>query len=1197
MNLSRPEFITSTQLDSINKVLGYGDTVTGWLGSFAEKLSREDQDGGWLGQLESLMPWLADTAEVIGDEVPVVKAFIKIGKKLTEQKHPYVLGAIACTLAYREAVRKALAAGDSALLYQQTGKLKAEVGKSIRDLAKPEASDLSTFALSDAQNHEFVMRADAAFTELLRAAGASHEQEVKIFNALHEAFVEQLKLLLANKATAEKFAPFKAIIGLGSEERRVQQALLQHARYQIAQYADRPLFRREPFALKDVYSENECGKLLWGEIKPAAELRGARGRMLPHADPESDRPRLDPFSEANGLRHDLLQTVMGYIEDPAFKEAIIIQGLAGAGKSSFTLRLCAELWQRGFHPIRIRLKMLALRGSLIEALNQALEYEDPDVQLPFQPPRAPLTEALFETPYGNDRMLSRYVLILDGWDELITDNRTFREKVQEMLAQVRDEFLRNRRMKVRVIVTGRPSDDVTDGSFLRDDTPVLTLRPFRGDQLRDFVSRLRTARSQRPLPVEQTLEDEWSVPELSIFEPLLQRYEQAFQAARPKLVDKEKDKWQPGNEAGLQKLEVIGLPLLAFLTVRVMSQLAAEYAGDGAAQQRLLTSLIEKPTSLYRSLTDLTCERAGKWAYEKSLDREDVEQQWRYYGEDLRYKLQRTAAAMAALGVEFVSEEEWQRRDIRRQRPEFNRRITQGNRQDAEDHPLAKLMVSFYFKGGHSEQSCEFAHKSFREYFLAEAIVETLKDYGRLPRVELRKREAWRDFEKRADEPRYELSRGLAELLAPQWLSPDACEHLEELLWWEIERSSGAVENKSLDSRLGLPTVSLTLAQWERIRDGLAELWWWWAYKVHLRPLVEKGRDKRLEIIPAFVHELSAWHAPLASELDEQVALTSAAALDAQLGEGLFRLCTPIHYFIAVKQGWKGDWAGAEEPGSETNHCQTRVIQANQTWTLFALSRVRETDKSDRFFKWIGRINAVSGRPQGFFPGFLRMSGVDLRNANLSGVILRDTTLEAADLEGATLKGATLENAILDGAVLNDADLFQTDLSGASFNYTNLQRVNLGYAILQQALFYNASLDYAKLNGAALYDTTLEHVSLNHAILINAILDGAVFNDVSFANAHLSQARLGEDFLGRPTDLSTARDLTVKQLREISYLSEKTVFPPGEEFAQLKQKLLQRQSDWKEEAKPKNEEELDNLLKRRVGVARPIEVPPTDVSQ
>jgi hypothetical protein len=43
-----------------------------------------------------------------------------------------------------------------------------------------------------------------------------------------------------------------------------------------------------------------------------------------------------------------------------------------------------------------------------------------------------------------------------------------------------------------------------------------------------------------------------------------------------------------------------------------------------------------------------------------------------------------------------------------------------------EDDPFVKLMVSFYFKGGHPDQGVEFAHKSFREYLFAEHIVETL---------------------------------------------------------------------------------------------------------------------------------------------------------------------------------------------------------------------------------------------------------------------------------------------------------------------------------------------------------------------------------------------------------------------------------------------------------------------------------------
>src|SRR4029453_11495603 len=84
----------------------------------------------------------------------------------------------------------------------------------------------------------------------------------------------------------------------------------------------------------------------------------------------------------------------------------------------------------------------------------------------------------------------------------------------------------------------------------------------------------------------------------------------------------------------------------------------------------------------------------------------------------------RTAAAMSTLGVEHISREEWKRRALQDEKEE---RETQ----TAEDHPLTRLMISFYFKGGQPEQGCEFAHKSFREYLFAECVVETLKEYGR----------------------------------------------------------------------------------------------------------------------------------------------------------------------------------------------------------------------------------------------------------------------------------------------------------------------------------------------------------------------------------------------------------------------------------------------------------------------------------
>jgi hypothetical protein len=100
MPSARPEFITSTQLDSLNKVLGHGDTVTGWLGSFADKLSQEDKGG-----------------------VPCERHWPR---------------AMQCCSTSKPA------------------SFKAEVSQRIRALAPPEASDLSTFALSDAQNHDFV---------------------------------------------------------------------------------------------------------------------------------------------------------------------------------------------------------------------------------------------------------------------------------------------------------------------------------------------------------------------------------------------------------------------------------------------------------------------------------------------------------------------------------------------------------------------------------------------------------------------------------------------------------------------------------------------------------------------------------------------------------------------------------------------------------------------------------------------------------------------------------------------------------------------------------------------------------------------------------------------------------------------------------------------------------------------------------
>ncbi|HEY8460743.1 MAG TPA: hypothetical protein VIM99_10205, partial [Blastocatellia bacterium] len=822
---NRDIFLSKNEQENIRKMLGPVKTVS----DYASKAAKYLKEGKGLAKsLAESAPWLKDAAEAAGAVVPIIGVAVKLAEKWLEQTHPYELGAVACTLAYQDAAREAVEqVWTSAIGYQDAMKIDDRVADRIRNLPPAEAADLSSFSRDAALQHAFVRRADDILGELTRAAGLDEEQRVKVFNLTHERFIRKLDLLLSDRKTAPKFAPFKEWMEMDSGRQSSLSALQIHAKYQRDQYLSEPLFKREPYALQHIYVDTECGKLTWGEIRGSRDAR--RGEDF--ANPAQRR---DPFSENHGGRHNLLDTVMGFITDRNFKEPIVIQGVAGAGKSSFTLRLCAELWAKGFHPLRIRLKRLRLSSSLIDALNEAVELADEDrlADLPIARPKDLLLGGdIFRTPYGGDHSLCRYVLILDGWDELdLSDSRPFREKVGEMLREARRVFLDPQRTpRVRMIVTGRPSPDVVESNFLNDDTPVLTMRSIRPQQLREFVQRLDDALGAVPPYVAVENPDEWRVPHGHALDKAFSKYEEAFNASLPK-YDESGNIKEPGRAPDSNSLEVLGLPLLAYLAVRVMAQVVRS-GGPLEAQQAAINEMVENLTLLYRSLIDLTCEKAGKAAFDNRDRGDEVERQWREVGWKLRERLRRTAAAMSALGVEHISREEWKRRALRNERED---RETQ----TAEDHPLTRLMISFYFKGGHPEQGCEFAHKSFREYLFAECVVETLKDYGRnLSEREAERppaRDYWRDFSPEEDRLRYGFSREMAYLLAPQWVAPNVWGHLQRLIEWEISRAANALPE---DDRLGgLPTKALSFDRWKYVRDGLADLWEWWCDCAHLRP-------------------------------------------------------------------------------------------------------------------------------------------------------------------------------------------------------------------------------------------------------------------------------------------------------------------------------------------------------------------------
>lgn len=154
--------------------------------------------------------------------------------------------------------------------------------------------------------------------------------------------------------------------------------------------------------------------------------------------------------------------------------------------------------------------------------------------------------------------------------------------------------------------------DIGETQCLRDETRILTIRKLRPEQLEKYVGQIAGAvNAKEPLIKKNEQTEVWTVPPLSRFEPIFEIYRKAFEQQR-----------QSSDE-----LDVLGLPLLTYLTVR----LVAEWKGD-------LSPLLENTTTLYRHLIDLTCKEAGKGG----VGGEDGSNQHKIYGEKLRQLLWQT---------------------------------------------------------------------------------------------------------------------------------------------------------------------------------------------------------------------------------------------------------------------------------------------------------------------------------------------------------------------------------------------------------------------------------------------------------------------------------------------------------------------------------------------------------------------------
>ena len=191
--------------------------------------------------------------------------------------------------------------------------------------------------------------------------------------------------------------------GLQATKPRAENYLVAHHAWLRWQFNDAPIWGREPFALRDIYAETDCGRLSWSEIV-------------------DEELRRDPFKDDtdNGGRHNLVDTVMGLFAEPKFRELVVVQGPPGCGKSAFTLKLANELLARGMRPILVRFRDFRLTtfNRADELIEDALRI-GPVEEEPPRPDQPIFTSAaLSQDAKLGEASVSRLIFILDGWDEV-----------------------------------------------------------------------------------------------------------------------------------------------------------------------------------------------------------------------------------------------------------------------------------------------------------------------------------------------------------------------------------------------------------------------------------------------------------------------------------------------------------------------------------------------------------------------------------------------------------------------------------------------------------------------------------------------------------------------------------------------------------------------------------------------------------
>jgi len=341
-------------------------TVTEFLDKAVDKLENNET---LLQAIETSVPWIEDVAEAVGDAIPPVKLLLKLIGLITKETDPRILGLVVFSLAYQAAVADAVEALDK----NQVGRIRnfsslkaKKLKQTLRAKQAAQPEKFENFRLSSALTHPLTLDADNTLEEMMGVLGYPPEVRRLLLEGIHARLTQKFQAIITNGKVKDKFDPLFRLLLIENNDANAFAVVERHMEYQLWRFSKAPVLGKGgPLSLqctlKDIYVPLDCGILSWEEI------RGTGGSS-------ETGSRKNPFDEESGGRVPLLSAVLQLLGDPKFDDAVVIQGIAGAGKSAFTLSLCAELRNLGLRPVRIRMRDLTLdpRMALIDDIINAV---------------------------------------------------------------------------------------------------------------------------------------------------------------------------------------------------------------------------------------------------------------------------------------------------------------------------------------------------------------------------------------------------------------------------------------------------------------------------------------------------------------------------------------------------------------------------------------------------------------------------------------------------------------------------------------------------------------------------------------------------------------------------------------------------------------------------------------------------------